>query len=746
MDEPGLSAFEALSAVVVEEAPHGTDHEAGNPSGECQPQEEPMLTADDALHEANFEVGGLPGDGQARGQQVLDKSPIFTEKERANFERTIFEQSLKSIGAGMPALPWEQGIFKEIFGEAKSDNLPMLEDLVAYPAGAAPGSSDDARLKVEVTGVTSSLPGDMPLYAKHIKALCDRDYAATLDLTWTKALASWLIVLEDCNFESSVGHYVQEKLQALDRDGALLCIRDACGVRSPSTVLKRARDLILFVKWCEKNDLRWWPIKERNLLDYLQGKEDEKRSKFIGKNLIHALKFFKYIIGAEFNIEAVLGPMLTGKVSRVLATRDPTEQARALTVAEVLRLEVMLDTVKNKYDKYFIGCILYAIYSRSRWSDMANIHHFFFDVIDTSDGPFGFVEARTRIHKTSTTAERKAMYMPYVASVNGIGSGSWGLKWKVVLEELGLLELGPPYGPICKAPTVDGGFAKRPVSTSEGTNMINAYLGYRDGDQAATTTHSLKSTLLVWAARYGLSEPVRGLLGHHSLKENSVACYSRDMLSQPTRELCAMIYNIKLGNFVPDGTRSGWMVRKQAPLFEPHAPGDDEADYFGSPSVLEGEKDVSADTGFDPNNPFGEPERSGNAEEHNEQPEEGARDDGDEDGEDFVESASESEYSSASSDNEEELHKEKASVIESGLEPEVKGPLMQNKRSRMLHTQNPDPKNLLQPVTSCGLHGIGFTVLAEGSIFSWPKCSKCFKDADNKSVIDVVNASKRRRI
>ena len=120
---------------------------------------------------------------------------------------------------------------------------------------------------------------------------------------------------------------------------------------------------------------------------------------------------------------------------------------------------------------------------------MANIHHFFFDVIDTSDGPFGFVEARTRVHKTSTTAERKAMYMPYVASVNGIGSGSWSLKWKAVLEELGLLDLGAPHGPICRAPTVDGGFTKRPVSTSEGTNMINAYLGYKDGDKAATTTH-----------------------------------------------------------------------------------------------------------------------------------------------------------------------------------------------------------------------------------------------------------------
>ena len=101
MDEPGLSAWlEALPAVVVEEAPHGTDREAGNSSGEGQPQEEPMLAADEAPLEVNFEVGGLPGDGQARGRQVLDKSPIFTEKERANYERTIFEQSLTSIGAG----------------------------------------------------------------------------------------------------------------------------------------------------------------------------------------------------------------------------------------------------------------------------------------------------------------------------------------------------------------------------------------------------------------------------------------------------------------------------------------------------------------------------------------------------------------------------------------------------------------------------------------------------------------------
>ena len=40
---------------------------------------------------------------------------------------------------------------------------------------------------------------------------------------------------------------------------------------------------------------------------------------------------------------------------------------------------------------------------------------FGFDVMEADSGPFGFVEGRTRIHKTSNTAEKKALYLPFVA-------------------------------------------------------------------------------------------------------------------------------------------------------------------------------------------------------------------------------------------------------------------------------------------------------------------------------------------
>ena len=53
------------------------------------------------------------------------------------------------------------------------------------------------------------------------------------------------------------------------------------------------------------------------------------------------------------------------------------------------------------------------------------------------------------------------------------------------------------------------------------------------------------------------------MLGHHAIKDKSLACYSRDLLSRPLRDLCAMLLNIRRGYYNPDGTRSGYMKEVQ---------------------------------------------------------------------------------------------------------------------------------------------------------------------------------------
>ena len=140
--------------------------------------------------------------------------------------------------------------------------------------------------------------------------------------------------------------------------------------------------------------------------------------------------------------------------------------------------------------------------------------------------------------------------------------------------------------------------------------MINGFIGAA-GKSIATTSHSLKSTTLVWWARYGIDATSRAMLGHHSIKDKSLACYSRDLLARPLRELCGMLMKIRLGHFKPDGTRSGYMqVGKQHAVPEGECArrsrsvpspslASDWAEFEAAKAV-----DVSALPSFDPSNPF----------------------------------------------------------------------------------------------------------------------------------------------
>ena len=82
--------------------------------------------------------------------------------------------------------------------------------------------------------------------------------------------------------------------------------------------------------------------------------------------------------------------------------------------------------------------------------------------------------------------------------------------------------------------------------------------------EECVTSHSLKCTTLSWCSKYGLDEPTRTLLGHHELPGKSMQCYSRDLLARPLAKHQAMLLNVRLGNFLPDCSRSGRFVGKNS--------------------------------------------------------------------------------------------------------------------------------------------------------------------------------------
>ena len=414
---------------------------------------------------------------------------------------------------------------------------------------------------------------------------------------------------------------------------------------------------------------------------------------------------------------------------------------------------------------------------------------------------FGFVEARTRVHKTGGTEEKKAMYMPFVAPILGIHKEPWALTWRSVLEKIGFDWQGRPLGPLCRAPAGNGSFSKRSLTSQECAGILNALLGLKQKGDVKVSSHSLKTTLLAWAARYGLN-----------------------VLSGPTRDLCGMLLNIRNQKFNPDSTRSGWLAENldelrivqvqtaDKPLdafrVEEHARSDD--NYSMSPPSRVADPSEGRALGAAPDDELEVPgfvdqvanldseenlgsevddfAKAPNLGSFLEPPENGVEDSpwhrvGETAG-DFEEfetqgplarlrepqnisgnqQASEDEEhnevigsaSSASSEDEDSSWEAPQANEEKFIfrqmnealyapRPVIAGRLLQNNKSKKLHRCSDEDPSL----TRCGVGGDNFIYFGNGTLVSWPKCSKCFKHEVEdlaEGANEALGAAKRRRV
>ena len=151
----------------------------------------------------------------------------------------------------------------------------------------------------------------------------------------------------------------------------------------------------------------------------------------------------------------------------------------------------------------------------------------------------GFLECGTRNHKTALQAKAVGMSMPLVAPVDGV-----------------------------PAPAQTGGWSSRAVSSTEAGSWLRALLSRGNACGDGVTGHSLKSTTLDWAGKYGLSDKDQTLLGHHALKGESMYSYMRDKLASRLRAYEQMLQSVQHSLFLPDSTRSGMFCANPAKVSE----------------------------------------------------------------------------------------------------------------------------------------------------------------------------------
>eukprot|EP00971_Amphidinium_carterae_P334859 6470378-Amphidinium_carterae.1 len=195
-----------------------------------------------------------------------------------------------------------------------------------------------------------------------------------------------------------------------------------------------------------------------------------------------------------------------------------------------------------------LGQILFCMHSSARWSDvMALTGEYRLDDV--------LIEAEAKRTKISRGIKRLRVPVPYVAIATGVTDKPWANSWLVARATC---QLGnDPSLPGCGA---DGHFTTKPMTSAEAARHLRGFLveaGTPQLPRQDIGTHSLKTTLLAWAARHQVKASTRRILGKHSSRQDhTLLVYSRDTCIGALREVASMFACIRDGSFDPDASRA----------------------------------------------------------------------------------------------------------------------------------------------------------------------------------------------
>ena len=350
-------------------------------------------------------------------------------------------------------------------------------------------------------------------------------------------------------------------LSAAVRNHRLDDMRLVFGSRSHGTLLRRGSSILQYVEWYKSRyfSLCPFPLTAELVEEYVQSLNASGKPASNLRGFVEAVHFCQHVIGMDVSLDS--GTLISAKVHRIESSdclRKEKVQARVLTVKEVEHLEIFLsDERMDITDRTACGAMLFCLYSRSRWSDIRRVYNFVTDIAEREGKISGYVECRTRSHKTARLVAKGGLSMPLVAPVWGVTSPPWGLAFVKVLQLAGRAADCLDHEPLLAAPTLDGKWSSRAVTTKEGGKWLRNLLSSVEGGSPFTSIHTLKATPLSWCAKWGLDPDTRSILGHHTTGKSSAECYGRDNLAKPLREFELVLQQIRTRAFSPDSTRSG---------------------------------------------------------------------------------------------------------------------------------------------------------------------------------------------
>ena len=176
-----------------------------------------------------------------------------------------------------------------------------------------------------------------------------------------------------------------------------------------------------------------------------------------------------------------------------------------------------------------------------------------------------FIELPSRKFKTANVLARRTEFLPITAVCFSISRQPWISSYICARKHFSLTIAGKLFQPLLPQ------MIRNDLSIHELPSRVITKLLRRLFRDDALRAHSLKHTLLSFAAKRGLSPHDRKLLGYHlDRSEVSLATYSRDMLSDPLRQLSVLLLEIQHGTF-QTGQHSFWLHSTRTQTCQYHA-------------------------------------------------------------------------------------------------------------------------------------------------------------------------------
>eukprot|EP00435_Cladocopium_sp_Y103_P019260 s3819_g4.t1 len=661
-------------------------------------------------------------------EMPLEESTSDVAISKSEYNRALFEARMATVGEAGFKLPWEAGVMGQIFGDSEDPIFPAVVPPVPaeYFNVSCPASSstDICDGLGDVVTAKQCVQSDLavPFYSLAVKVLPDRDVHGELEVLWHKALQKWQQLFEVLCFPGPLGTALFQEQLTMDATTDSVVLRDCLGIKSPRTAIKRAQTLLRFVTWMQQqyNDCLQWD--RTRILSYLQVSSSSASK---GTALLEAFRFAKFVMQLPIPDELMGDPQVRGRAQRMLAAKESYNPARPLKASELAQLERAMESDLDVRDLYMLGAAIFAILSRSRWSDLKHVHQIWVEREWYNGQLFGFVEARTQFHKTATTLVKKKLFMPLVAPLLGVTDVDWSRHWMRVLDELQVDVTAVPFGAVCRAPDHGGGLCRRSITTEEVGAFLNRFLSTPKDSQISS--HSLKHTTLSWCSAYGMDEPSRTLLGHHELQgSKALSVYSRDMLTRPLQLYCEMLSNIRCDHFRPDESRTSRMVdlMKIAAAGPVTATGvhDAETCHAEPMSARVPAQTVERDDDCVPTTPLYAGEVPSG--EHVRTDDESSE----------IQSTDSS--SSADSSSEEDRPETK---------PDISGPIWRNRRSSVVHKCSSVDRQ-----TACGrlVDDAHFELMNEGCSSLLARCIRCFRGeviSNIDGLVDALDGARAKR-